>query len=1753
MRKSQEIETALISQQSSYSSEVEGLKRLTDLYKRHFEEATTKVEELEQSLSSLRDVHNTKINKYKDELKSLVEEKDAAFLEERKALKARIIELENKLSTLPILSIQELQQAAAEPPKISNPQDFADFSLTDMYDKVVHLEQDLHQERLRRKEMETYMNQMLKDIEQKAPIIAKQRRDYQRIVQSHTELTAKLDGVVTENNQLKQVLKDLERRTSLAEHETNLLNTHNHDLARQIQHLLTVQAQQQSGYPRPVALIEDINTNESEAQSVISGHLVVYNNVEELQQRNSELLQVIRKLTDEKEASAASSSRMEVDQDEEQNQLLHSALAELDDLKQQRTKTEEMLAVLLQQRDMYRAMLEGDLAANANVEGATSGAASSVGTFATPLKMLTDRRQSFGTPKGSLFGTPGVGNEAATNLAKELQLKLDYAEDEKRRIQDRLQRYEEAEKVLHESLDKLRQELTTAKMDSAQYNSEAKFLKERVSRLESALTLSQQEAKNTLQRRMELEKSLLEYQKEVRLREDTLTAVREELRQNQDQLRRQIIELEVTKQSETRLIQQVNEAREEVKRHATLTDYLHRIEAGLQSRSEEEKESLLREKDTVKKAYETLRKQVDDKNAIDEQKSKALDDELRSLRTKLEVKVSEVSTLNEALIKEQSVAKSSQERSVLLEKQLSIVQDKLNMLQGNSIVESLLEKEMAEKEMALQQAKNEIESLKNQLQSAEVHVDQFRKLSSANEQALKDIRSKFQEFQDKTENEVKAYEEEIQRLRQESQEHRQSSQQMIQDLEANQDALMKLKQTHQDQMNALQEEKQLLSIEYESVKAQLSTIHIDMNKFQQQAKLAYENYERELQLHAQAERELREERQAIENVKKQLNQAQEQASALSADSMRLARQVQDEKLYSQEEKKRLQDEIESLTRTNDLLHAQVQSFGLQLEKLHESRLQLHAATGAGATAASASVEGTSVTAAGDAAASGESTSSATASGVAGEFDELSELRKSAGEMREVLRFMKREKEMLQARLNIAESENNRYVNQLQSLSKSLDEARTELKKELEARQLSVSNPQEYQKLLQEVSQLNLLRESNHHLRNENEEISKKLSLVTEALDQERNKVTPLEESVRKLQGEKEGLEMVNDQLSNDVGYWKNRLHTLVSRYNDVDPEEHRLLKTNLDESLAKITAMEGQLTSLQTEAAQQLSEVKDQLKIAQDALEQKGRQLTTSEQSNDNLRQKLRQFKTLVESKNEEIAKLNSAKESGEKEAAEAQLKNASLTSQVQELTSKLDGANSEITSLNTSVTKLTAALQKANERVPALAVAAPATVNATAVATETAPVAAIPASTPAVTPAPAATPVAGPTPGRPVRNAAAKANTAAQQATTPAPPATAPPASSEPVVESASAASAAPVEVAVAPTTAAQPTAAPVPTPAAAGGDKAAQLKQALMNKKRGNVANAKAAAAAASTAAAPVGTPVVAIAPAAVEEAMSSKSSTADISAEAEGAPAPKKARPETTPATASVPTPAIEQTVEPASMPMTVTTESVVAPQPSFIAPVGSQTSTSGGDVPGVTVTGTPSLEEGEEVESAPRPTKPAESISTPALVTTTSAPASGAPVAAPAANTSMFKQVNPFARTAPIAAVPATGPTPTPTASLFGGATSIFGAAAAAQKPGTPGPFGAPTGLFGSAVDKSTTPVAAKPNIFGSVFGAPTTAAPASNSLFGGAAAATAQPTGFGSTGGGIFGSSIFGAAAATVDQSSVQSSGADTKVRDISVC
>ena len=114
-----------------------------------------------------------------------------------------------------------------------------------------------------------------------------QRRDYHLILESHNQLSTRLDEVVVENQSLKDMIARDQTRMQKAIDDAASLDQANRDLGDQVQHLL-----KKSMNFSPPAYKTNRNATET-AGNVISDHLVTFDDVKDLQSKNEQLLKVV--------------------------------------------------------------------------------------------------------------------------------------------------------------------------------------------------------------------------------------------------------------------------------------------------------------------------------------------------------------------------------------------------------------------------------------------------------------------------------------------------------------------------------------------------------------------------------------------------------------------------------------------------------------------------------------------------------------------------------------------------------------------------------------------------------------------------------------------------------------------------------------------------------------------------------------------------------------------------------------------------------------------------------------------------------------------------------------------------------------------------------------------------------------------------------------------------------------------------------------------------------------------------------------------------------------------------------------------------------------------------------------------------------------------------------------------------------------------------------------------------------------------
>ena len=423
------------------------------------------------------------------------------------------------------------------------------------------------------------------------------------------------------------------------------------------------------------------------------------------------------------------------------------------------------------------------------------------------------------------------------------------------------------DKNLNEALESAKVELNKYRKEAAYSSAEAKFQTERANRVEESLKIAQQSIDTTMTRRVEVEGLLVAQQKESRALGEKLQQSLGAQRNLEENIRRLEVSNEVAKASELRLISQLTELREENKRQVSLGESMLRIESGFSSRIEEEKNTLVSEKEALSKLVEKLRKDLSDNQLMYDQKVRSLEEESCTIRNKYEEKLSDYTSTREEYIREQGISRAAQERGDILEKQLTIAQERLASIHGSNTLDLVAVADAAQNEMALSKALGEIESLRSQLVASEEHVNQFKLISLATEKTLAELREKFSSIRKELENELNNAKQELIDFKNEHEGSRGQMMALLNDLEEARSQLHLSEKQHADSFNKLLAEKDVERATLDQTLSQMESLKKEVTKYQIAAKTSNSNYERELQLHAHDAAELRAIESEVDRIK----------------------------------------------------------------------------------------------------------------------------------------------------------------------------------------------------------------------------------------------------------------------------------------------------------------------------------------------------------------------------------------------------------------------------------------------------------------------------------------------------------------------------------------------------------------------------------------------------------------------------------------------------------------------------------------------------------------------------------------------------------------------------------------------------------------------------------------------------------------------------------------------------------------------
>jgi len=299
------------------------------------------------------------------------------------------------------------------------------------------------------------------------------------------------------------------------------------------------------------------------------------------------------------------------------------------------------------------------------------------------------------------------------------------------------------------------------------------------------------------------------------------------------------------------------------------------------------------------------------------------------------------------------------------------------------------------------------------------------------------------------------------------------------------------------------------------------------------SKSAQEAYERELTLHSEARSSLREARDTMDGERRLRQTAETEVASLKAEFDGNKSVWKDEKGKLLASIKTVEQMLKVSKGENQLLHSQVATLSDASKRLE---------SGAGP--------------------SGDAESSTA---------------KNLAEMREIVNFMKTERVLVENRLEVVEQELECERASGSVAKRSLDEARGELKRmeEAAAAEKQVGGG-DHANLMEQVQQLNLLRESNVMLRDDNVRVTKKVTDLEKEKQKALAAIEPLEKKLNDSQAKAGSLEADKTALTKEVGNWKERVKSMTSKFHQIDPTEHTEALAKA-ETLAKESASAKQL------------------------------------------------------------------------------------------------------------------------------------------------------------------------------------------------------------------------------------------------------------------------------------------------------------------------------------------------------------------------------------------------------------------------------------------------------------------------------------------------------------------------------------------------------------------------------------------------
>ncbi|KAL8046101.1 hypothetical protein ABFX02_08G156700 [Erythranthe guttata] len=484
--------------------------------------------------------------------------------------------------------------------------------------------------------------------------------------------------------------------------------------------------------------------------------------------------------------------------------------------------------------------------------------------------------------------------------------------------------------------------------------------------------------------------------------------------------------------------------------------------------------------------------------------------------------------------------------------------------------------------------RDEIENLRAEAQASKEHMLQYKSIAQVNEEALHQMESALENFRNEADEVKRSLEAELNSLRD-----------RVKELEDE----CKVKAEEALSVNAGKEEalagalseiarlKDDYSVKMSQIvlmESQISALKEDLEREHQRWRAAQNNYERQVILQSETIQELTKTSNALASEQKETSELRKAVDLLTTENRDLKSKWETEILAIDVYKSEADKKYSEVDELNKILHS-------RLEALHIKSAEREKGLASGTSSHDFAAD---------------------------------------DGLQNVVNYLRRSKDIAETEISLLKQEKLRLQSQLESAMKSAESAQSSLHKERANSQASIYSEEEFKSLQLQIRELNLLRESNVQLREENKHNFEECQKLREAVQSLRSETENLEKLLRDRDAELESSRKEIESLKIEKSHLDKRIHELVEKCQGVvDINDHNRLK----ESLQQI-----QTTSREKDA--QLEEFKKLLSEKQDNVLQLERDLTRIRaelNERDNRINELSQAEASLKSDTEKTRRLN--------------------------------------------------------------------------------------------------------------------------------------------------------------------------------------------------------------------------------------------------------------------------------------------------------------------------------------------------------------------------------------------------------------------------------------------------------------------------------------------------------------------------------